>query len=210
MAALIGCLLDVPIAVASSGFQYGADAGPAGQQGRRFRLECKRYSDTTRLSSRELLGEVDEALDRDEALEAWVLFATCTVGEQIRQSLDQHGGKNGVPVLIIDWTEVGIPSLAALCASSPETVGEFLSPVVVDAARDLQTNAGVSIERLKRDLQSWCLGFESLRQKSHERLDEIWNNPRESVAVFGQDVSGETKQRRSSASVYMTRSTIGG
>ena len=40
-AALLSKLLDVPIAVAKSGFQYGGDAGPAGRHGRWFRLECK-------------------------------------------------------------------------------------------------------------------------------------------------------------------------
>lgn len=196
VAALIGRLLDVPITVASSGFQHGADAGPAGQQGRRFRLECKRYSDTTRLTPRELRGEIDEALDRDEALEAWVLCATCTVSEQIRQSLDQHGGKNGVPVLIIDWTEVGIPPIAALCASSPKLVGEFSSTAAVDAASRLQSDSHDAIERLKRDLQSWCIGYESLRQESHQKLSKIWNCPKESNAALGQNVAGGSKTKR--------------
>ena len=71
--ALLSRLLDIPIAVAKSGFQYGGDAGPAGQQGRRFRLECKKYSDTTNINERELLGEIDQALSRDSALEAWLL-----------------------------------------------------------------------------------------------------------------------------------------
>src|SRR5436309_13196814 len=67
--ALLGRLLGMPIAIAKSGFQHGGDGGPAGQQGRRFRLECKKYSDNTSLSHRELLGEIDHALGRDEALE---------------------------------------------------------------------------------------------------------------------------------------------
>ena len=203
VAALIGRLLDVPIAVASSGFQHGADAGPAGQQGRRFRLECKRYGDKTRLSERELLGEIDQALARDEALEGWFLCATCTVNEKIVQSLDQHGGKNGVPVLIIDWTDFGMPPLAALCAFSPEVVGEFLSASAADAARDLQSASDAAIERLKRNLQSWCLGFASLRRRSHERLDKIWNYPKESVALFGQNVAGgSTKKKVKRKSVH--------
>lgn len=61
-AALISELLDVRIAVAKSGFQHGGDAGPAGRRGRRFRIETKRYADSTSLSDRELLGEVDDAL----------------------------------------------------------------------------------------------------------------------------------------------------
>src|SRR5215475_4968830 len=75
-AALLGRLLGVTVAVAKSGFQHGGDAGPAGRQGRRLRLECKKYADNTTISERELLGEIDHALSRDPALEAWVLVTT--------------------------------------------------------------------------------------------------------------------------------------
>ena len=126
-ATLIGRLLDVPILVAKAGFQHGADAGPAGQQGRRFRIECKKYRDTSRLDERELLGEIDQALARDEALEAWVLVATCRVSEQIQQSLVQHGERLGVPVLIIDWIDHEVAPLAALCAFAPDLVAKEFS-----------------------------------------------------------------------------------
>lgn len=58
MAALCGQLLDVPVSVARMGFQHGGDAGAAGRQDRRFRLECKMYADTSSLDRRELLGEI--------------------------------------------------------------------------------------------------------------------------------------------------------
>src|SRR5690348_6188833 len=80
-AALISRLLSIPVVVAKSGFQHGGDAGTVGQQGRRLRLECKKYGDNTSLSDRELLGEIDHALARDEALEAWFLIATRSVSE---------------------------------------------------------------------------------------------------------------------------------
>lgn len=195
-AALLGRLLNVPIAVARSGFQHGADAGPAGQQGRRFRVECKRYRDTTYLDERELLGEVEHALARDEALEAWVLVTTRTVPEQIRQSLDQHGIERGVPIVIIDWTDHEIAPLAALCASSPDLLEELFSTTAGEAARLVHPEAGDAIERLKHDLESWCLGFESLRQKSHARLNKIWNSPRESNSVLGLDAAGGSREKR--------------
>ena len=186
----------MPIAVAKSGFQHGADAGPAGQQGRRFRLECKKYSDNSSLSERELLGEIDQALARDEALEAWVLVATCRVSEQIRQSLDQHGERLGVPVLIIDWMCHEVAPLAALCAFAPDLVEREFSKQAGAAARTLQPISDEAIERLRRDLQSWCLGFEAIRTSSHDKLDEIWNSSRESKAVLGQDVAGGAQQKK--------------
>ena len=203
VAALIDRLLDVPIAVASSGFQHGADAGPAGQQGRRFRLECKKYNDKTRLNERELRGEIAQAVARDEALEAWILITTRTVSEQIRQSLDESGDQHGVPVLVIDWMDEAIGPLAALCASAPHLVGKFSTTAAKDAARCIHSVSQDAIQRLRRELQSWCMGFESLRQKSHERLDTIWNDPRESAAVFGQNIAGgATKEKVKRKSVH--------
>ena len=198
-ASLIGRLLDVPIVVAKSGFQHGADAGPAGQQGRRFRIECKKYSDTTDLNERELLGEVDQALMRDEALEAWVLVVTRRVPEQIRQSLNQHGERLGVPILVIDWVDSEdheVAPLAALCAFAPDLVEREFSREAGVAACALQTISEEAIERLRRNLQSWCLGFEVIRTRSHDKLDKIWNSPRESKAAIGQNAAGGVQEKR--------------
>ena len=198
-AALLGRLLGVPITVAKSGFQHGADAGSVGEQGRRLRLECKKYGDSSNLSERELLGEIDQALARDEALEVWALIATRNVPEQIRQSLVQKGERIGVPVPIIDWT-VGdeVAPLAALCAFAPDLVEQRLSKAAGMAASALQAVSDKAIKTLRRNLESWCLGFESIRAQSHEHLDSIWTSPRDSNAKFGQNAAGgnETKKVR--------------
>jgi hypothetical protein len=195
-AALLGRLLGVPIAVAKSGFQHGGVAGPAGQQGRRFRIECKKYSDTTSLSDRELLGEIDHALARDEALEAWFLVATRGVAEQLAQDLIQKGENIGVPVVILDWKDHEIAPLAALCAFDPDIVHAEFSKEAGAIARALQPASDNAIAMLRRDLQSWSLGFETLRISSHETLDKIWNSPRESNAKLGQDAAGGAKVKK--------------
>ena len=195
-AALIGRLLDVPVVVAQSGFQHGADAGPAGQHGRRFRLECKRYSDAGGLRERELLGEIDQALTRDEAIEAWILIATCTVPEQLRQSLDLKGERDGVPVIIVDWADKQIAPLAALCAFDPDLVATQLSNDAGATARSLQSLSSAVIKTLKRNLQAWCLGFVSVRSRSHQTLTEIWNSPQEAFVVLGQNAAGGAHERK--------------
>ena len=196
-AALLSHLLDVPIVVAKAGFQYGGDAGPVGRKGRRFRLECKKYSDTSSLSERELLGEIDQAMVRDEALEAWFLIATRTVPEQTQQTLIQHGERQGIPVIIIDWgNELVVAPLAALCASAPDLVDEFVSSSACEDARALQAVSGDAIEALRRDLQSWCLGFDSLRARSFETLNRIWNSPQASKAALGQNAAGGAQEKK--------------
>ena len=194
--ALLSRLLDVPIAIASSGYQYGGDAGPAGHQDRRFRLECKKYSDTTHTNERELLGEIDQALSRDPALEAWLLVATHTVSEQTRQSLILHGEKHGIPIVVIDWSHSDISPLAALCSFGPDLVETTFSSTAGVAARALHSTSHGIVDRIRRDLASWCLGFESLRRQSLEKLDEIWNLPRESNASLGQNAAGGATEKR--------------
>ena len=193
-AALLSHLLEVPITVAASGFQWGADAGAVGQ--RRLRVECKKYRDTSPLKERELLGEIEQALTRDDALEVWILVTTRTVPEQLRQSLDQHGERRGVPISIIDWSGNDVPPLAALCAANPNLVETFFSNEAGAVARALASVSGDAITRLKRNLGSWCLGFESLREQSHTRLDKIWNSPRESNSALGQNAAGGLQEKR--------------
>ena len=197
VAALLDRLLGVLITVASKGFQHGGDAGPAGQQGRRFRLECKKYSNTTKFNERELRGEIDQALIRDKGLEAWVLATTRSVPEQIRQSLFQKAEEIGVPIFILDWPDNDkLPQLAALCAYAPDLVKSKFSEKAGDAAQALKSISENAIKELKHDLQSWCLGFETLRGVSHEKLEKIWNSPQEATAEFGQNTAGGAQVKK--------------
>ena len=189
-AALISNLLDVPIFVAATGFQYGGDAGPAGQKGRRFRIECKKYADTTSLKERELLGEIDQALSRDEALEAWFLVTSREVPEQLAQTLDARADEIGVPLQIIDWSDEAFSPLAALCASGPEIVQTHFSAAAGACARALRPQIDGAIDQLKRSLQAWFLGFAGVRASSHRRLEDIWQNPVTAQAEFGQNAAG--------------------
>ncbi|MCK1295338.1 hypothetical protein [Bradyrhizobium sp. 30] len=201
-AALVGRLLGLSIPVARSGSQHGGDAGPGGQQDRRFRLEAKKYADSTPLSDRELLGEIDHALARDEALEAWILVATRNVPEQLVQDLFKKGERIGVPIVIVGWSDFDLAPMAALCASGPDLVESMFSKEAADAARALEPVAGDAIESLRRDLQVWSLGFETLRAQSHAKLADIWTSRRTSHAQLGQDAAGGAQPKR------ITRTTV--
>src|SRR5665213_2479395 len=90
---------DTPIHIARSGFQFGADGGTTGLRGRRLRIECKRYLDTTALNSRILAGEVTQASQHDAYLEAWVLISTKSVSETERNQAVKAGETFGVAPL---------------------------------------------------------------------------------------------------------------
>ena len=189
-ARLLSRLLSVPVFVARSGFQYGGDGGTAGSGGRYLRIECKKYKDTTPLNTRELLGEIDQAVMADEALEAWVLVTTRDVDEQLIRQLRRHASEHGISILFFAWDEAAAPTLASLCAAFPEETEGFLTTDVPIPPEDFRVAAEAKVEGLKRDLQQWALGYEALRRAAIKRLDEIWHERRQSIAVFGQDAAG--------------------
>lgn len=193
VAALVGAAIGVPIAVAKSGFQHGADAGTAGRQGRRLRVETKRYSDTNPLGERELLGELEQACQRDPAIELWILGATRSANEQLQNSLFESGRKQGVPVLVIDWApSVNAPALAALCAMASEVVREIAGNAAADAASRISADAGVveASKSLVRDMQAWNVGLKAVAESSHDWLARLWGSAAASVAALGQDAAG--------------------
>lgn len=189
-AALLSELMGIGIAISKSGFQHGGDCGSSGRNGRRFRIEIKRYSDETSLSDRELLGEIDHALSRDPALEGWFLVATRSVPEQLELDLLRKSDELGLPIVVIDWKEYGFPILAALCTVSPDVLLTHVSTEAGQLARDLGNDAEETRKKLSRDLEVWSLGFERLRALAAAKLNEIWTIPRISVANLGQNASG--------------------
>jgi hypothetical protein len=195
VAALFGVLLDCNIFVSKSGFQYGADAGTATSAGVNIRFECKRYSDDTSLSERELLGEIEQAHVRDLYLEAWVLVATRNVSEQLASSLSRMGNELGLPVIIVDWQSHEFPRLAALCTIAPDKVGEFISPSAKALVEELVDAADTYLERLRTEMRSWCLGYVNLQRKSHQYLQRIWTDERFSYGRTGQNMSGGSSAR---------------
>ncbi|MEX5591442.1 hypothetical protein [Pseudomonas orientalis] len=194
VAALISHLTGVGIAVAKTGFQHGGDAGPSGRQGRRFRIETKRYADSTSLSDRELLGEVDDALFIDPGMECWILAATREVPEQLELKLMRKADETGVPILIIDWKSSGVPALAALCSKAPSIVRELVGPEAGDICEALKAQATGALGRLTRDLSSWGAGYEQLREQANKKLKLLWISPAQSTAILGQNAAGGSRE----------------
>ena len=197
VAALFGVLLDCNVFVSKSGFQFGADAGTATSAGVNIRFECKRYSDNTDLSERELLGQIEQAHQRNSFLEAWVLVTTRNATEQLDTSLSLAGNRLGLPVIIVDWQSHEFPRLAALCTIDPVKVGEIISPAAQVLVEQLVDGAKPFLERLRTEIQSWCLGYVNLLRSSHEYLKRIWTDERFSYGRTGQNMSGgSSKQPR--------------
>lgn len=193
-AALFSQLLDVSFSVAASGFQRGADAGTGGEQNRHIRIEAKRYGDGSTLSERELLGELDQAIADAPELEAWVLVATRAAPEQLQTALRRKGEGNGVPVIILDWPDDRVAPFSVLCATHIDLVRRFVPEAAsVNNLGSLRAASDQVIGALRRDLSSWALGMEALRDASHLRLLSVWENRAASQALLGQDAAGAAR-----------------
>lgn len=184
----------VGVFVSKTGSQFGGDAGTAGLRGRRVRVECKRYRETTKLNPRELAGEVMEAFLKDKHLEAWVLVATKEVSETERNLARDAGSALGIAAVVIDWTPppsgTGISQLAALCASWPDVVEMHVGQVAADEARALQPHVGDTVHNLSKDLETWNIGFEHLRKAALEQLKCVWEDSAACKSAINQDAAG--------------------
>lgn len=191
-ARLVSRLLDVPVVVSSSGYQFGADAGTVGLRGRSLRIECKRYLESTSANARSLKGQVEEAVQADPSLEAWILISTKTISEMDQKSISLAGESRGVPAVVIDWT-VGtgaLPRLACLCSAFADEVEALYGAKAATAARILTASGAKGVAAQRDDLQPWAIGFKDVRARSLSKLSDIWNKRNESLARLNQNAAG--------------------
>ncbi|SFL21512.1 hypothetical protein SAMN04488498_1613 [Mesorhizobium albiziae] len=147
------------------------------------------------MSPRELLGEIDQAVQHDPAMEAWFLAATTDVPEQVENQLLVKGSQLGVPVLVIDCKGDGdVWSLVALCTVDPDVVEVMANKEAAELARLLVPPAASSLERLRRECAAWQLGFDRLRASALDELNAIWRESRTAVAKLGQDAAGGSRR----------------
>ena len=181
-------LLDVRFSQARSGFQEGGDTGSVGREGRRLRIEAKRYS--SNFDARDILGGFHQAINRDPTMEAWIAAATRDIPEQLANALELAGHKEGVPVLSVDFPDATDPPLAALCTANPEIVVELAGKKAGDLCSTLRPVLVQALERLRREFEEWQIGFEWIRSLAADDCAEIWHSKRRALAAFGQDVAG--------------------
>jgi hypothetical protein len=180
-------LLDVRVTRARAGSQEGGDMGTVGREGRRLRIEAKRYRGD--FNARDIVGGFHQALQRDPTIEAWIATATRDIPEQLANPLEQEGWNAGVPVITIDFPDAD-PPLAALCTLAPEIVGRFAGAEAGLLAEALRGDLEPALARLRRELEQWQIGFEELRELAAAHILQLWQSKRKALASFGQDLAG--------------------
>lgn len=189
---LLGCLLGVPVRNARAGAQRGGDGGVSGAGGRHLIFEARRYGDDSRLDERGILGEIEQAIDREPALEAWILVTTQEASEQIQQAMVRAGENKGIGTVIIDWQRQPLPNLAVLAARYPQCFEAEIGKGYEQLLTDIAAMEGYdsTLKAIESELDSWAISYEAVRAASHAWVRSIWGSPQKASARFGQNVAG--------------------
>ena len=189
-------LLDVPFRSARAGDQRGGDGGASSTRDLVF--EARRYAPTTGFDERGIRGQILQAVERKPDLEAWILVSTREVPEQVQDAIDTTALGQGIAAFSIDWLRQPLPRLAVLSASSPDGFAAEFSQqhnVLLERIRNLPGYAP-TLKSIERELQSWSIGYETVREASHRRVRQIWEFRRRAQAKFKQDVAGGEESAR--------------
>ena len=105
----------VPFRLAKSGTQFGID-GAAAYAEDAICFECKRYDKEPR--DEDVIGKIDQlSSHKAEADLLWVLACTVSVSTQMAGRLREKAARDGIEVLILDWTGA-LPLLAVVLAKA--------------------------------------------------------------------------------------------
>ena len=194
----LGSLLKVPFRSARAGDQRGGDGGVSGIGGRHLVFEARRYRKDTRLDERSIRGEIDQAVERHPDLEAWILVTTKEVPEQIHDAIGKAALDKGIGAISIDWLQQPLPKLAVLAASCLDYFAAEFGQQHRALLNQIAELPGYvpTLESIERELQSWSIGYDAVRDASHRRVREIWNSRRVAQAKFTQDVAGGEENAR--------------
>ena len=189
---LLGRLIGVQFRRAREGTQQGGDGGVRSVAGRNLIYEARRYGENSRLNNREIRGEISQAVDRDPALEAWILVTTQEVSEQTATEMHSASRQFGIDPVILDWSPSRLPRLAALCASDPDSVEAAIGGGhrhLLKQIASLDDHQSV-VESITNELETHAIGYELLRTASHDLVRDIWSDRNKAQARFSQDVAG--------------------
>ena len=111
----LSCVSGVPFRLAKGGAQFGIDGATVHAEDA-ICFECKRYKEEPPYT--DVIGKIDQ-LSSHEADLLWVLACTASVSTQLAAQLREKATKDGIEVLILDWT--GDPPLLAVALARAGT-----------------------------------------------------------------------------------------
>jgi hypothetical protein len=194
----------VPFRLAHSGSQFGVDGKPA-YEGDAICFEGKRYDGPVHRT--EVLSKLAGLSIRDSEIEIWVLGATSSISSQLADDARNFGLKNGISVLILDWSEKDLPPFAVALVMGGDEVRGFLKSNISDnqtfqnaiAALDVIMNShefAIHAERIKAFCSEPAAGLAIAQRMNADWLNDGFSNRKSAKTKFGQPLSpGDTKAK---------------
>lgn len=169
--------------LARGGEQFGHDAkSDPGPLAPTILVECKRYGEDNKPPSRELMGELGQALARFPTLDLWVLAATTEIGSNAVAELQSLADQHAVEILVID-TRPGGGDLEVLCAAYPEIIASF------GFSASIQSDFASRADALRDRLSGLLLGFEGAKWRMATWLRRHVAKRAAAKVAFGQDLA---------------------
>jgi hypothetical protein len=188
--------------LANAGRQSGRDMSSE-RRGTVAAVECKRYGTSSELDERELQGELTQAVISITDLDLWVLVASRNVPDQIYSTLNEAAARFDVEFRPISGGDGSLSSLEALLASSPETVLNFLDPILSEQEKQgvynnlgqirAQAEFNERVSAIKEAFSEQSLGYDHWRMAQNEWLASRFRTEN-TQAAFGQPINVAAKQ----------------
>ena len=196
----------VPFRLAGSGSQFGVDGKPAYERDA-ICFECKRYDGPVPKNG--VLSKIAEVPLSDPEIDIWVLCATSPIRVQIAKLVRKRGNKDGIFVLILDWSETDLPPLAVALAMGETRVQDFLKNNISDdetlrkamaaleAVRNSQDFASHS-DRIRAQCNEPAVGLALAQRANTNWLCEAFSSRQAATLRFGQPLApgAETAKTR--------------
>lgn len=198
---LIGATLceisGVPFRLAGSGSQFGVDGKPT-YEGDVICFEGKRYTET--VPRAEVLSKIAELSIKNTEIDIWVLGATSQISSQLADDVRGLGIKNGIIVLILDWSEIDLPPFAVALAMGGARVQEFLKSNISDdktfrkalealeAVRDSQDFAPHA-DRIRAQCNEPAVGYALAQRANTDWLSDAFSSRKRAKVKLGQPLS---------------------
>ncbi|WP_413208402.1 hypothetical protein [Rhodospirillum sp. A1_3_36] len=132
LAKIFSSITDKSFRLAGSGSQHGKDGSTNGSNDI-ISFEAKLY--TGPINKNEVLSKLTEIIATDPAPDLWILSSTVEIKAQVADILVRAADKNGINLLILDWSPTAtIPELAVVCALTRTETITFLTTELADPA----------------------------------------------------------------------------
>ncbi len=187
----------VPFRLASSGSQFGVD-GSATYERDAICFEAKRYDGS--IQRDKVISKIAYLLINNTETDIWVLGATSQIGNQLANDVRKLGAKDGIVILILDWSDSDISPLAVALAMGGMRVQKFLKTNITNkemfqksivALKAIKNSPDFSIhaEQIRTECNVPTMGLAIAKNANAEWFNDAFSNRSHAIKKLGQPLS---------------------